>query len=303
MKVLVIGAAGFLGKHLVRDFSIDNTVFGADKYKDKKGLHYLDLANRESVKSAFLRFSPELVLLPASVTGVDFCEQNQDLAWAVNTEGPKEVAVAAKRQGAFLIFYSTDYIFDGAKGPYSEEDRPDPINFYGKTKLEAERIIQKELNSFLIIRTCGLYGYEKGGLNYAMQIYSALKKKRIVRAVCDQYGTPTYVEDLSAATLKLVKSKKEGIFNVAGPDYVNRIQLSRELADVFGFDKRLIQEARTEELKQAAERPKKGGLKTDKLGIEAGIKTMSLKEGLLAMRGMILNGNKSSVVGSRNHEE
>ena len=284
VKVLVIGAAGFLGKHLVRDFSKANTVFGADKYTDRKGLHYLDLAKKESVKEAFLRFKPELVLLPASVTGVDFCEQNQDLAWAVNTEGPKEVAVAAKRQGVFLVFYSTDYIFDGAKGPYSEEDRPSPINFYGKTKLEAEKIIQKELNSFLIIRTCGLYGYEKDGLNYAMQVYLALKEKRIVRAVCDQYGTPTYVEDLSAATLRLVKSKKEGVFNVAGPDCVNRVQLSRELADVFGFNKRLIQEARTEELKQAAERPKKGGLRIDKLSLEAGIKTMTLREGLVAMK-------------------
>lgn len=286
MKVLVIGASGFLGKHLLRDFSKANTVFGADKYTDKKGLHYLDLAKKESVKEAFLKFKPELVLLPASVTGVDFCEQNRDLAWAVNTEGPKEVAVAAKRQDAFLIFYSSDYIFDGAKGPYSEEDIPGPINFYGRTKLEAERIIQKELNSFLIIRTCGLYGYEKGGLNYAMRAYLALGERRIVMAVRDQYGTPTYVEDLSAATLKLVKSGKRGIFNVAGPDCVNRAQLSRELADVFGFDKSLIQEAGTQDLKQAAARPKKGGLKVDKLRLEAGIKTMSLKEGLLAMKSL-----------------
>lgn len=287
MKVLVIGAAGFLGKYLMRDFAKANTVFGADKYADRKDLTCIDLVKKESVRDVLLRIKPELVLLPASVTGVDFCEQNRDLAWAVNAEGVKEVAVAAKRQGAFLVFYSSDYVFDGAAGPYSEGDVANPINFYGKTKLEAERIIQTELRSFLIIRTCGLYGYEKGGLNYAMRVYSALKKKEAVRAVCDQYGTPTYVEDLSSATLRLVGLKKEGIFNVVGPDYVNRADLSRELADAFGFDKRLVREVKTEELAQAAARPKKGGLKTDKLNLDAGIKTMGLKESLLAMKKMM----------------
>jgi dTDP-4-dehydrorhamnose reductase len=275
-----------LGKHLVRDFSGLGEVFAADKYRDREGLYYADISERASVKEAFLKLAPGLVLLPASITGVDFCEQNQDLAWAVNTEGPKEVAVAAKRQGAFLVFYSTDYVFDGIKGPYSEEDRTNPINFYGRTKLEAERIIQKELKSFLIIRTCGLYGYEEGGLNYAMQIYSALKEKRTLRAARDQYGTPTYAEDLSRITCGLIKDKKEGIFNVAGPDYVNRAEFAGELADVFGFDRGMIREAKTEELKQAAARPKKGGLKTDKLRLDAGIKTMTLREGLFAMKSL-----------------
>jgi dTDP-4-dehydrorhamnose reductase len=284
MKILVIGAAGFLGKYLVRDFSKANTVFGADKYTDKEDLHYLDLTEKEGVSEVFKRFKPELVLLPASVTGVDFCEKNQDLAWAVNVEGAKEVAVESKRHGAFLVFYSSDYIFDGAQGPYSEEDRPCPLNFYGKTKLEAENIIQKELNTCLIIRTCGLYGYEKKGLNYAMQVYSALAEGNTVKAVSDQFGTPTYVEDLSGATLKLAVSKKRGVFHVAGPDYLNRVQFAGQVADVFGFNRGLIKDVKTDELKQAAPRPKKGGLKADKLRLEAGIKTMTLEEGLAAMK-------------------
>lgn len=287
MKVLIIGAAGFLGKYLVRDFSRANTVFGADKYRDKEDLHYLDLTKKESVGEAFRLFKPELVLLPASVTGVDFCEKNQDLAWAVNTEGAKDVAAASKRHGAFLVFYSSDYIFDGLNGPYSEEDRPAPLNFYGKTKLEAEKIIQKELDNCLIIRTCGLYGYEKGGLNYAMQVYSALAEGKTVKAVSDQFGTPTYVEDLSEATLKLVSSKKRGVFHVAGPDYLNRTQFAGRVAEIFGFDRGLIKDVKTDELRQAAARPEKGGLKADKLRLGAGIKTMTLNEGLAAMKSLV----------------
>jgi len=284
MKVLVIGAAGFLGKHLVRDFSKDYEVFGADKYEKVDGLYYLDLVKKGIVKEIFARVKPQIVLLPASITGVDFCEQNQDLAWEVNTEGVKETAVCARKEGAFLVFYSSDYVFDGSAGPYSEDDRTNPINFYGKTKLEAEKIVQKELKRFLIIRTCSLYGYEEGGLNFAMQITGALKDKKVVRAARDQFGTPTYVEDMSAVTLKLLKGGKEGIFNVVGPDYVNRVQFANKIADIFNLDAGLIEEVDTAQLKQAAPRPKKGGLKTDKLRLEAGINSIGLEEGLSMMK-------------------
>lgn len=287
MKVLIIGARGFLGKELVKDFSRGNEVFGADQYENIEELYYLDLLKRDLVKETFARVKPEIVLLPAAITGVDFCEKNQDVAWKVNTEGPKEIAVAVKKQGAFLAFYSTDYIFDGKNGPYSEEAKPNPINFYGKTKLEAERIIAKELKEFLIIRTCSLYGYEKNGKNFAMQVLDFLGQKKIMNVPNDQFGTPTYVEDLSEITLKLVDNKKEGIYNVVGCDYLNRIQFAKEIAEIFNLNKSLIKGFSSEELKQAAERPKNGGLKIDKLIAEMGIKPMSVKERLLAMKGKI----------------
>lgn len=283
MKVLIIGARGFLGKELVKDFSKGNEVFGADQYENIEELYYLDLLKRDLVKETFARVKPEIVLLPAAITGVDFCEKNQDVAWKVNTEGPKEIAVAVKKQGAFLAFYSTDYIFDGKNGPYSEEAKPNPINFYGKTKLEAERIIAKELKEFLIIRTCSLYGYEKNGKNFAMQVLTNLGAKKAMRVPDDQFGTPAYVEDLSGIALKLINMRKEGIFNAVSQDCINRVKFAQEIADVFNLDKGLITAVRTEELSQAAERPKKGGLKVDKLIKETGIVPMSLREGLLAM--------------------
>ncbi|MBI4335618.1 MAG: NAD(P)-dependent oxidoreductase [Candidatus Omnitrophica bacterium] len=287
MRILIIGAAGFLGKRLVADFSGGNEVFAADKRCTTEELFYVDLASRELVREAFLRFRPEVAILPASITAVDFCERNQEMAWMVNAEGPKEAAVAAKRQGAFLVFYSSDYIFDGAKGPYMEDDRPNPINFYGKTKLEAERIIRKELDHFLIVRTCGLYGYEKDGLNFAMQVRGDLSAGKTISVPADQFGTPTYVEDLSRITLKLVRDKREGVFNASGPDYVNRVEFASEVADVFRLDKSLIRGLDTKDLNQPAPRPKRGGLRIDKLRAEAGLETMGLREGLIAMKDKI----------------
>ncbi len=290
MKILIIGAAGLLGKQLVKDFSGGNEVIAADRYEDRAGLYYMDLTKKDLVKDAFERFRPELVLLPASITGVDFCEQNPDPAWAVNTEGPKLVALAAKKKRAFVVFYSSDYIFGGSAGPYTEDDKPGPINVYGKTKLEAEKIIQKELDNYLILRTCSIYGYEKNGLNYAMQVLARLGGGQEIRAVNDQFGTPTYVEDLSMVTFKLVRLKKVGIFNAVGCDYVNRVEFASRIADAFELDKGLIREIGTEELKQTAHRPKKGGLKTDKLKSEAGIVTLSLTEGLSMMKTNVTQG-------------
>lgn len=291
MKILIIGAAGLLGKELARDFSEENEVLGADTNTAVKGVVHLDLLQKEELKDAFLRFKPGIVLLPAAVNAVDAIEKDRDLAWRVNVEGTKEVAVLARKAGAFMTIYSTDYIFDGKDGPYPEEFTPNPLNFYGKTKLEGERIITKELKRFLIIRTCSIYGYEKDGKNYAMQVLNSLSAKKAFRAVNDQFGTPTYAADLSRVTLELIRSKKEGVFNVVGPDYVNRVQFASAVAEVFGLDKGLIIPVATRELNQPAQRPAKGGLKIEKLAAELGIKTMSLKDGLIAMKEeMAING-------------
>jgi len=284
MKILIIGASGLLGGQLVKDFSRKNEVLGVDKNNKIEGVAYLDLLQKERIQATFQEFKPEVVILSAAITAVDWSEQNKDLVWNVNVEAVKEVAVAAKKQGTFLTFYSTDYIFNGKEGPYSEEAKPDPINFYGKTKLEAEQIIQKELNRSLVIRTCSIYGYQKKGKNFAMQALNSLRAKESFKAFHDQFGTPTYVEGLSGITLNLINGKKEGIFNVVGPDYVNRVQFSEGIAEIFDLDKGLIKKVSSEEVRQIAERPRKGGLKVDKLKLETGVKPMSLMEGLRAMK-------------------
>ncbi|MCX5715745.1 MAG: SDR family oxidoreductase [Candidatus Omnitrophica bacterium] len=285
MKILIIGASGLLGKELMKDFSNGNEVCGTYSTRAAEGLIHLDMSQKAEIKDVFGRIKPEAVIIPGSITAVDFSEQNQDLAWRVNVEGIKNVAVLSKKAGAFVLYYSTDYIFDGKAGPYSETDKPNPINFYGRTKLEAERVIQKELKgSFLIIRPCSIYGYEKNGNNFAMQVLTSLKADKNFTSFRDQYGTPTYSEDLSEISLKLFSNKKEGIFNVAGPDFINRVQFSKDIADVFGLDAGLIKEIGSTKGRQLAKRPLRGGFKIDKLKRELGFSTLPLKEGLIKMK-------------------
>lgn len=285
MRILIIGASGLLGRELLRDFSKGNEALGTYNNHAAPGLVHLAMSQKAEVKDVFGRFKPEAVLIPGSLTAVDLCEQNQDMAWQVNVEGIKNAAMLSRKAGAFVMYYSTDYIFDGKAGPYTETDKPKPVNFYGRTKLEAERIIQKELKGgFLIIRPCSIYGYQKTGVNFAMHVLTKLKNAEAVNAFRDQYGTPTYAPDLSRVSLELFRNKREGVFNAAGPDFINRVKFSNEVADVFGLDKGLIKEIDTSEGKQAARRPLKGGLKIDKLRSELGISTMGLQEGLAAMK-------------------
>lgn len=283
-KILIIGAEGFLGRELLKDCSGGGEVVGTYKYHKSETLIYLDLLKYEAIEELFRSVHPDVVLLPAAISGVDYVEQNQDVAWQVNVEGTQEVVARAKRHGSFLVFYSSDYIFDGVNGPYSENAQPNPLNQYGKTKLEAERIIQRELKNFLIIRTCSIYGYEAEGLNFAMQVLRALQEKKVFRAVCDQFGTPTYVEDLSRITLTLLKNKKAGTFNVAGPNYVNRVQFAKAVAETFDLDRHLIEKVDTKQLDQQAARPARGGLTTEKLKQELGDCPRPLREGLRAMK-------------------
>jgi len=291
MKALVIGAEGFLGKELVRDFSGQFQVEATYKYNERPGWSYLDLADPKQVREAIDRSRPGLVLLPAAISAVDYIETHHDEAWLINVEGVKETALACKKQGAFLVFYSTDYVFDGLNGPYDEEARTNPLNFYGKTKLEAENVISKEMRDFLIIRTCSIYGYEKDGKNFAMQVWERLKGQKEVRVPDDQYGTPAYVEDLSAATLALVNGKKTGVFNAVGPDYVNRVEFARAVSEVFKFSNPSISGVSSGQLRQPAPRPKKCGLKIDKLIAHTGVRMASLKEGLIKMKEKINKEN------------
>ena len=289
MKVLIIGANGFLGGYLFEDFSKAFQVQGTFFEGEHAGHLYLDVTSRKQIQDVFKKVKPSIAIMPAAVSNVDFCEQNRDLAWKVNVEGTKEVAVCCRKEGVFLTFYSTDYVFDGTAGPYGEDDRTHPISFYGTTKLEAELVIKKELEHFLVLRTCGLYGYQEAGRNFAMHVLRKLKKQEEVLALTNQSYTPTYVEDLSQKTLELVKRSKVGIYNVAGLDIVGRVEFTKAIARTFGFSEELVREIHSSELKLSAERPQKAGLKVDKIIREIQAKPVSVKDGLLAMKARMLN--------------
>ncbi|MCG2726766.1 MAG: dTDP-4-dehydrorhamnose reductase [Elusimicrobia bacterium] len=272
MKILIIGADGQVGKHLYSSAAKDGDFIVVGTYRNPKNskspaLLYLDLTKPPTIKKAFDLAVPEIVILCSAMTHVDNCERDKELAWKINVEGVRYVAENCKTFNCRLVFFSSEYVFDGEKGPYSENDDTNPISVYGKTKLEGEKIVLAVKDS-LIIRTTVVYSYEPESKNFLMQVLrkGALKEKMSI--VNDQYSNPTNAAELANFTLELIKLKKSGIYNVVGKDLMSRYEFALKICEIFDLNPALIAPERTANLDQMAKRPLKAGLKTDKIFLE-----------------------------------
>jgi dTDP-4-dehydrorhamnose reductase len=196
----------------------------------------------------------------AARPSVDWCEHYPDEARLLNVNATEALAEACAHINARLAFLSTDYVFDGVNGPYNEDDGTNPINVYGRLKLEAEQAIRGRLNNPLIIRTTNVYGFDLQSKNFVMGILPRLARGEKVPVAADQFGNPTLVNDLCSTVKQLITVGATGTFHVVGPDYVNRVDWARAVASVFDLDPGLVVAMTTEELNQPAPRPKRAGL-------------------------------------------
>jgi len=281
----VIGASGLIGRALVRVLEKNQyQVRGNYCAHPANGLTELDITDASQVHDWFRATAPQMVFLTAALTDVDYCEDHPEEAFRVNTEGARSVAREAARCGAKLVFYSTDYIFDGEEGPYDEHSEGRPANVYGKSKLAAENLVQELLKDYLILRTTVVYGWDRRSKNFAMQVNEKLQAGKSIRVPDDQVGNPTLVDYLAEASLRLVQQDAKGIVNVVGQDRLARADLGRSLARAFGLNPELIVGIPTARLGQRAMRPLQGGLKTDKLTALLGTEPMPLSEALKRLR-------------------
>ena len=284
-RALVVGASGLVGAALLRTLDAEGwSVTGTAMTRPRGDLRLLDVGEGAAVSSLVRELTPEVVFLGAAYTNVDGCEQDPALAKRVNVEGPRSSAAACKAIGALLVFYSSEYVFDGERGPYRETDVPRPINVYGKTKLEAERAIEDSGVDALIIRTTGIYGWDRTSKNFAMQVWQRLSAGEGMRVASDQVSTPTLVDGLAEITVRLVELGLGGVVHVAGRDRVSRADFARRLASTFALDPALIEDVPTAELGQRAPRPLAGGLKTERLHGLLGTEAMALDEALKRLR-------------------
>ncbi len=284
MKALIIGASGQIGHCLYEILKGGHQVTGTFFSYPQAGLIKLDMTEREKVHKLVGALVPEVVLIPAAMPNVEACEEKPEFCYQVNVDGVGHVLDAAAQVGAKIVYFSTDYVFDGAAGPYSETDRPNPISVYGRAKYAVEQRIQRSCSPWLIIRTTVVYGPEQQGKNFVMGLIRRLKQGAVVKVPRDQVGTPTYAPNLCRVVKELVELGKEGIYNVAGPDLMNRYQFALAVAETFELDKSLIVPVSTAELGQKAPRPLNGGLKINK--VQAQIKTplAGVYEGLREMK-------------------
>ncbi|MEW6608085.1 MAG: dTDP-4-dehydrorhamnose reductase [bacterium] len=301
MTILIIGASGFVGSLLYEILSKENEVIGTSypQQQVRDELQYLDITDREGVERLIREIKPSVIILAAALTYVDYCEDHQKEAFEINVLGTTDVALMAKEIGAKLVFFSTEYVFDGKAGPYSELDLPNPISYYGQTKLEAERAIIDNLDDYLIIRTTVVYGYDRDGKNFIMQLIRKSRNGETMNVPVDQIGSPTFRDNLVEATIELIQSDKRGIYNVVGCEVMNRFEFAILSAEILGLNKSLIVPKTTLELGQKAPRPLKAGLKIDKVQNEIKTKLLSPKEGLEIVQRQLREDEIRKNIGSK----
>jgi dTDP-4-dehydrorhamnose reductase len=282
MRTLIIGASGLVGGALRAVFP---DAVGTYYRSPIEGLEPLDITDAAAVRALIRASAPELVLLPAAQPHVDRCETERAESERVNVAGTRNVAEAAAEAGARLVFFSTDYVFDGGAGPYPVDAPTHPIQVYGRHKLAAEQIVRDTVPDHLIARACGVYGYQAAGKNFVMALDRLARAGEPMRVPSDQWGTPTLADNLAAAVRELALSGYRGVVHPVGPDYLTRIEFARLAAEVFGHDPGFLQPITTPELRQPAARPLRGGV--DNRSTQALLRETRLlgaREGLAIMR-------------------
>ena len=290
MRAMVIGASGLVGGALFSEFARSHETYGTYYRYPVNGFTCLRIEDARETGSAVSSLRPDVVLQPAALPNVDYCEENPHEAWRINVDGTRNVVEAATGVGAKHVFFSTDYVFDGTAGPYGEDDAPSPINVYGRCKLAAEKLIREATPNHLIIRTTGVYGWERRGKNFIVRLLRTLRSGEELLAPVDQVGSPTYAPNLARVVLELVEVDARGTYNVVGTDVVDRYRLALTAADTFALPAELIKPVTTAELGQGAPRPLVSALRVEKvrqivktplLGMEAGLRAMASAEDTL----------------------
>ena len=282
MKVLVTGGSGLLGKALLREASAqDIAIVGTYNSNPCAGGIEVDITQSAQVRAAIQSVAPDCVIHTAAFTDVDRCEAETRRAWRVNALGTKNVVEASREFDARVIYISTDYVFDGENGPYSEEDLTHPINVYGQSKLAGERFTLVDPHN-AVARVCVLYGPRKP--NFVTWVIDSLRANRHIHVVNDQYGTPTYVGNCALALLRMCERRLTGIYHVSGREQLNRYDFARAIADIFGLNEKLISVTTTDRLQQRARRPMNSSLRVQKAERALEMHMADVHEGLVSVR-------------------
>jgi dTDP-4-dehydrorhamnose reductase len=281
---VVTGSSGLLGRSLMSVLKGDYEVVGIDRYvlEGQNGLA-IDITSRESILESIVTVAPNVVVHTAAETNVDRCETQRDVARRINVEGTANIAQACERVRAKLIFVSTDYVFDGNKGNYAETDEPNPINFYGLTKLEAERIVASVSSDFLMVRTSVLYGCHPTKLNFATWILKGLRERQTMKVVNDHINSPTFAGNLADAIHRAIELRSQGTLHIAGSQRISRFDFARRIAIQFDLDESLLLPVKMKDLDWIATRPRDSSLNVRKAERELGMELFGVGRGLEQM--------------------
>lgn len=285
-KMLITGASGLLGARIVELAKKDFRVLPSH---NTRSLHpdsvKLDITEHKVISAIFSKFSPDIVIHAASETNVDRCETQKDSAWKINVEGTGNIVQVCNQIGAKLVYISTDYVFDGKKGFYTEEDKPNPINYYGLTKLEGENQIVNHCKNYVILRTSVLYGRHPWKRNFATWTIDQLKQGKETMVVEDHYNTPTLADNLAELTIETIRKDMQGIYHASGVERISRFEFAKQIARTFALNPDLIKPVRMSQLTAwIAKRPRDSSLSTEKIQKQLETKPLNITEGLNRMK-------------------
>ncbi len=288
MRILVTGSAGLLGSKIVEKLVKKGYDIYASysKHEPTNGNPIrIDITNEDDVEKAFKISKPDIIIHAAALTNVDECEINKELAWKVNVTGTKNIVNLSKQYNAFLIYISTDYVFNGEKGMYKEDDTPDPINYYGLTKLKGEEEVMR-LNNHSIIRSSVIYGSTPaaGKINFALWIIENLEKNKEIKIVTDQWNSPTLNTNLADMIIEILERRLTGIYHLAGATRISRYDFAKLIAKTFNLNENLIIPITSDKIQWTAKRPKDSSLNVSKASKTLTNKPLEITEALKMLK-------------------
>ncbi len=290
-KILITGSNGLLGQKLVyallpsSNTTLIATSKGENRLLQQSGYTYaqLDITNKEEVQTVMQRFQPDVVINTAAMTNVDACEAAKEQCRALNVDAVKYLIEACKVQNTHLIHLSTDFVFDGEDGPYSEDDQPAPLSYYGWSKYDAEQLMQNSaLQQWTIVRTIIVYGIvdNMSRSNVVLWAKGALEKGEPINVVDDQFRSPTLAEDLALACIAIAEKGATGIYHISGGETMSILELVHKVANYYQLDASIVKPIKSETLGQAAKRPPRTGFILDKARADLNYQPRSFEEGL-----------------------
>lgn len=289
-RVLFTGITGLLGRYFLKNKSLDYQTIGiANKnlQGDEKNLYVIDITDKQAVLEFIKKINPQIIVHAASIGDVDYCEKNPEEAREVNVEGTKNIVEGALSIRARLIFTSSNAIYDGVKFPFNEESTPNPIDVYGKTKVEGEELIKKSGVDYVILRLMTMYGWSnpEERTNPVEWIVRKLEKKEKINLVGDIYNNHLWAGQAAEVIWKVIVNDIKGkTYNIAGRDCISRYELGLRVAKIFGLNSSLISEVDSSFFKSLTPRPKNTCFLTEKMKTELGINPLNIEDGLSIMK-------------------
>ncbi len=286
MKILIVGASGFLGKKFIKILGEKNEVYGTYHKRKVEGFFHLERANAEDVDMLVGKINPDVVIDANGMSSMDGCEVDLEGNWKSNVEGTKNIAIVCEKLRKKFVFISTDAVFDGTKSDkYKENSERRAINYYSEAKIAAEKFIESNLKDFLILRPSTLYGYNgiKEETGFANFVFSNLSDGKEINIVTDQFACPTLIDDVAIAIEKLLEKNQRGIFHIVGSECLSKYDFAMKIAEIFSFEKNKIKPSLLKEIKFEALRSKHLNLSIEKIK-SLGISMRNIDEGVREMK-------------------